>query len=51
MPICRSSRACEMWEDEFYIHPAPPPLETENVDSNNLLYAHNVSRRRVILYG
>jgi hypothetical protein len=43
MPICRSSGACEMWENEFYKHPAPLALRTDNVDSNDLLFAHSSS--------
>jgi hypothetical protein len=29
-----------MWENEFYKHPAPLALRTDNVDSNDLLLAH-----------
>jgi hypothetical protein len=41
MSICRSSGACEMWENEFYKHPAPLALRTDNVDSNDL-YLHTL---------
>jgi hypothetical protein len=29
-----------MWENEFYKHPAPLALRTDNIDSNDLLFAH-----------
>jgi hypothetical protein len=41
MPICRSSGAFEMWENEFYKHPAPLALRTDNVDSDDLLFANS----------
>jgi hypothetical protein len=41
MPICRSSGACEMWENEFYKYPAPLALRTDDVDSNDLLFAQS----------
>jgi hypothetical protein len=30
-----------MWENEFYKHPAPLALRTDNVDFNDLLFAHS----------
>jgi hypothetical protein len=44
MPICRSSGACEMWESEFYKHPAPLALRRDNVDSDDLLFAQSSVR-------
>jgi hypothetical protein len=41
MALCRSSGACEMWESEYYKHPAPLALRTDNVDSNDLLFGHS----------
>jgi hypothetical protein len=41
MSICRSSGACEMWENEFYKHPAPLALRTDNIDFNDLLFARS----------
>jgi hypothetical protein len=41
MSICRSSGACEMWGNEFYIHPAPLALRTDDIDFNDLLFAHS----------
>jgi hypothetical protein len=41
MSICRSSGACEMWENEFYKHQAPLALRTDNIDFNDLLFAHS----------
>jgi hypothetical protein len=39
MPICHSSGAYEMWENEFYKHSAPLALRTDNVGSNDPLFA------------
>jgi hypothetical protein len=44
MSICRSSGACEMWENEFYKHPAPLPLRTDKIDFNDLLFAHSSNK-------
>jgi hypothetical protein len=41
MSIGRSSGACEVWEKEFYKHSAPLALRTDNVDSNDLLFARS----------
>jgi hypothetical protein len=41
MPICRSSGACEIWIIEYYKHPAPLALRSENIDSHDLLFAHS----------
>jgi rod shape-determining protein MreB and related proteins len=49
MPICRSSGPCEMWENEFYKHPAPLALRTDNVDSNDLLFAHSSGNRGEVM--
>jgi hypothetical protein len=38
-PSLASSGAREMWENEFYKHPAPLALRTDNVDSDDLLFA------------
>jgi hypothetical protein len=40
-PRLTSSGACEMWENEFYKHPAPLALRTDNIDFNDLLFAHS----------
>jgi hypothetical protein len=42
MRICRSSGACEMWENEFYKHPAPLALRTDNVNFNDFLFAQSL---------
>jgi hypothetical protein len=39
-----------MWENEFYKHPAPLALRTDNIDFNDLLFAHssvNLSLQRL----
>jgi hypothetical protein len=41
MPIYRSSGACQMWMIEFYKHIAPLALRTDNLDSNDPLFAHS----------
>jgi hypothetical protein len=54
MPVCRSSGAREMWVIEFYIHPAPLALRTDNVDSNDLIFAQSLTisaRRTLVQYG
>jgi hypothetical protein len=30
-----------MWDNEFYKHPAPLALRTDNVGSNDLLFSHS----------
>jgi hypothetical protein len=39
MPICRSCGARETWVIEYYKHPAPLALRSEDADSNDLLFA------------
>jgi UDP-3-O-[3-hydroxymyristoyl] glucosamine N-acyltransferase len=41
MPIFRSSGACEVWMIECYKYPAPLALRCEDIDSNDLLFAHS----------
>jgi hypothetical protein len=41
MPICRSSGACEVWMIECYKYSAPLALRCEDIDSNDLLFAHS----------
>jgi hypothetical protein len=41
MPICRSFGACETWGIEYYKHPAPLALRSEDADSNELLFAQS----------
>jgi hypothetical protein len=46
MNVYMSSGACEMWENEFYKHPAPLALRTDNIDFNDLLFAHSSNNKR-----
>jgi hypothetical protein len=39
MPVCRSSGARETWVIEYYKHPAPLALRSDDADSNDLLFA------------
>jgi hypothetical protein len=41
MPICRSSGAREVWMIECYKYSAPLALSSENIDSNDLLFAQS----------
>jgi hypothetical protein len=41
MPIFRSSGACEVWMIECYKYSAPLALRCEDIDSNDLLFAHS----------
>jgi hypothetical protein len=41
MTICRSSGACEIWMIECYKYSAPLALRSENIDSNDFLFAHS----------
>jgi hypothetical protein len=41
MPIYRSSGACEVWMIECYKYSAPLALRCEDIDSNDLLFAHS----------
>jgi hypothetical protein len=48
MAICRSCGARETWVIEYYNHPAPPALRSDDADSNDPLFAHpsNISPLR-----
>jgi hypothetical protein len=39
MAICRSCGARETWVIKYYKHPAPMALRSDDVDSNDLLFA------------
>jgi hypothetical protein len=41
MAICRSCGARKTWVIEYYRHPAPPALRSEDADSNDLLFAQS----------
>jgi hypothetical protein len=38
MAICRSCGARETWVNEYYNHPAPLALRSDDADSNGLLF-------------